>query len=302
MVPENGYLKVLLTGGSGFVGRNLVKYLQGKANILQISLRAQIQPLAEDVDIVIHLAGKAHDLKQVASADEYYKVNLDLTKAIYDEFLVSNAEKFIFVSSVKAVADSVPGVLDEEAIPNPGTHYGKSKLLAEEYIKSRPLPAGKHYYILRPCMIHGPGNKGNLNMLYRFVKSGIPYPLAAFSNKRSFLSVENLCFIIQELVSRDIPDGMFNVADDESLSTNQVIKLLSCATGKSPRLLRVPVSWIRTMAKIGDKMGLPLNTERLEKLTENYQVSNSKIKTALGKELPVSSSEGLLLTALSFNS
>jgi nucleoside-diphosphate-sugar epimerase len=89
----------------------------------------------------------------------------------------------------------VEGVLTEEVEPKPLTHYGKSKLMAEEYILSQPLSVGKSYYILRPCMIHGPGNKGNLNLLYQIVQKGIPYPLAAFENKRSFLSIENLCFI-----------------------------------------------------------------------------------------------------------
>ncbi len=82
----------------------------------------------------------------------------------------SKAKKFIFFSTVKAVADSVEGILNEETTPNPKTAYGKSKLAAEQYINRQPIPDDKLVYILRPCMIHGPGNKGNLNLLYSIVK------------------------------------------------------------------------------------------------------------------------------------
>ena len=151
------------------------------------------------------------------------------------------------------------------------------------------MPEGKSYYILCPCMIHPPGNKGNLNLLHQLVVKGIPYPLASFENKRSFLSVENLCFIIKELIERDdIPLGVYNAADDEALSTNQLISLLSEALNKPPRLLHVPARLISFAARIGDFLKLPLNTERLGKFTENYVVSNQKIKQALKKELPLS--------------
>lgn len=172
--------------------------------------------------------------------------------------------------------------------------------MAEEYIQNQPLPVGKSFYILRPCMIHGPGNKGNLNLLYQFVKKGIPYPLAAFQNKRSFLSVKNLCFVIKSLLKKDIPSGIYNIADDEALSTNEVVEILSESMGTKVRLWKLSSSFIRFIAKIGDKIKLPLNSERLDKLTENYVVSNAKIKQALGIKLPLSAKEGLIKTANSF--
>jgi len=249
---------------------------------------------------IIHLAGKAHDLKKTANPDEYYQVNFELTKKLYDAFLDSDAKKFIFISSVKAASDSVDDVLTEETIPNPQTHYGKSKLMAEEYIQNQPLPAGKSYYILRPCMIHGPGNKGNLNLLYKFVQKGIPYPLAAFHNRRSFLSVRNLCFVIKTMLEKKVPSGVYNVADDEALSTNEVVSILAQSINKKPKLWAVPLKWVQFVAKIGDKIKLPLNTERLSKLTENYVVSNTKVQNALGIEMPLSAQEGLKITASSF--
>jgi nucleoside-diphosphate-sugar epimerase len=173
--------------------------------------------------------------------------------------------------------------------------------MAEHYILSN-IPLNKRVYILRPSMIHGPGNKGNLNLLYNVVKKGIPWPLGAFDNKRSFCSVENLCFIINELINRsDIPSGIFNVCDDTPISTNTLISLMSDLNNRKPKILRIPKNLIMTFATIGDKLGLPLNTERLQKLTENFVVSNIKITKALNKQLPLTAENGLIETLKSFS-
>lgn len=293
---------LLITGCSGFVGKNLLPYLENSNfKLFRVSLKFDTKPNLANMDSIIHLAGKAHDLKNVSEPDEYYAINFDLTKEIYDLFLKSEAKKFIFISSVKASADGVEGTLTESDIPDPKTHYGKSKLLAEEYIRNQPLSQGKFFYILRPCMIHGPGNKGNLNLLYKIISKGIPYPLASFENKRSFLSIENLCFVIRELLERDdIPSGVYNVADDETLSTNELIKLIAGASNRKPKLWKISPVLIKSIAKLGDFLKLPLTTERLNKLTESYVVDNTKIRHALGKEFPVQAREGILKTIKSF--
>lgn len=290
---------IFLTGSSGFVGVNLIEYFASS-----IFLKYQRgAPIKINQDIVIHLAGKAHDLKNTSTPDEYYQVNTELTRKIFDAFLNSDAKVFIALSSVKAVADEVQGELTEENIPIPITHYGKSKLLAEQYILSKIFPEGKRVYILRPCMIHGPGNKGNLNLLYKLVSINIPWPLGAFENKRSFCSIDNLLFIFKELIEReDIPSGVYNVADDEPLSTNELIKLLAQSQKRNPKIWKFSKSLIEDFACLGNKLHLPLNTERLQKLTSSYVVSNEKIKAAIGKPLPISSREGLLSTFTSFNS
>jgi nucleoside-diphosphate-sugar epimerase len=239
--------------------------------------------------------------KKVSSPQDYYDANFELTKQLFDSFLQSEASVFIFMSTVKAVADDVDGVLTENTIPNPKTHYGIAKHQAEHYILSKDLPVGKRVYVLRPCMIHGIGNKGNLNLLYNLVSRRLPWPLGAFENKRSFLSIENLCFVIKELLDNTtIPSGIYNMADDEALSTNQLIALLAKSLEKKNKILNIPASWIKSIAKLGDTLNLPLNSERLQKLTENYVVSNDKIVKAIGKPLPVSSREGLLRTFQSF--
>ena len=299
-------MNISITGSNGFVGQNLQKYLTVSNVIVKPILRNELANISvNDVrigDAIIHLAGKAHDLKKTSKPEEYYQVNTELLKKVFDAFLASNARVFITLSSVKAVADEVENSLTEEHIPYPITHYGKSKLLAEQYILSKEIPEGKRVYILRPCMIYGPGNKGNLNLLYKLVSKGIPWPLGAFNNKRSFCSIDNLMFIIRELIEReDIPSGIYNVADDISLSTNEVISILAESQNKNPKIWKVSKGLIQFIAKIGNLLKLPLNEERLQKLTNSYVVSNKKIKLAIGKPLPESSKEGLLKTFKSFN-
>lgn len=285
---------IFITGSTGFVGQNLIKFFSKNYQLTCFKKNSEI--LIKE-NFVIHLAGKAHDLKTKSNSVEYYQVNTEFTKKVFDAFLASTAKVFITLSSVKAVADTLEDELTEEHYPHPITHYGKSKLLAEQYILSKEIPEGKRIYILRPCMIHGPGNKGNLNLLYNIVSKGIPWPLGAFENKRSFLSIENLSFIIKELIEReDIPSGIYNVADDEPISTNEVINLIAESNGKKANIWKINETLIKLFSKVGDFLNLPLNSERLQKLTESYVVCNLKIKIALGKSLPISSKKGIIKT------
>lgn len=312
-------MNILITGIHGFVGSNLVKALKNDCVIYGLDI---VSPETEgvvktfswnelnklpEIDVIIHLAGKAHDTKNKADAKVYFDVNTGLTQRIYDHFLASNGEKFIFFSSVKAAADNVEGdILTEEIPPKPIGPYGESKIKAEEYIlragNQEPKAKQQKTYILRPCMIHGAGNKGNLNLLYSFVKKGIPYPLGIFENKRSFTSIDNLSFVIRALIEKTVESGIYNMGDDEPLSTNTLIKLIAESVGKKPRIWKIPASVIRSITKLGSLIHLPLNEDRLQKLTENYMVSNTKIKNALGiKQMPVTAQEGMRLTLESFN-
>ena len=296
-------MKIIITGATGFVGSNLSKYLEDKGNVVgKLSLRKSDWILNKNADVIIHLAGKAHDTANTSADDEYFKVNRDLTIRLFEEFLNSEIRDFIYFSSVKATADTIEGILDENHPSDPKTPYGKSKLEAENYLLSKQLRENKRLFIIRPCMIHGPGNKGNLNLLYKVVEKGIPWPLADFDNQRSFLSIDNLNFLIERIISdKNMSSGIYNFSDDKALSTNELVKIIANTSGKTEKLLKIPKHLISFVAKTGDYLKLPLNSERLKKLTENYIVSNQKIKKELHLDsLPMSAENGMKKTIESF--
>ncbi|MFR2070246.1 MAG: NAD-dependent epimerase/dehydratase family protein [Bacteroides nordii] len=319
-------MNILITGTYGFVGSNLINSLKNGYSLYGLDIISPVKEgiiktfLWEDIesadsihelphfDAIIHLAGKAHDTKNQSAAQIYFDINTGLTQKIFDFFLQSSAKKFIFFSSVKAAADSVVGdILTEDVIPTPVGPYGESKIKAEELIMDQcgNMPmcqlGEKQVYILRPCMIHGPGNKGNLNLLYNVVKKGIPWPLGAFENRRSFTSIDNLCYVVEGLLTKDVPSGIYHMGDDEAMSTNELITIICEVMGKKSRIWKINRGIMAGCAGIGTLLHLPLNTERLRKLTENYVVSNAKIKAALGiDKMPVTAKEGLIKTIKSF--
>lgn len=324
-------MNILITGIHGFVGSNLVIALKERHNLYGLDIVApkkegviktfswkDIEPASFPMqnlpkfDAIIHLAGKAHDTKNQSAAQVYFDINTGLTQKIFDFFVESSAKKFIFFSSVKAAADSVVGeILTEEVKPTPIGPYGESKITAEDYILSKlKVENGRlevfpyddrHVYILRPCMIHGPGNKGNLNLLYNVVKKGIPWPLGDFENRRSFTSIDNLCYVVEGLLIKDVVSGIYHMGDDEALSTNELIVLMCEVLGRKPYIWKMNRHMMEGCARLGTLLHLPLNTERLRKLTENYVVSNAKIKAALGiDKMPVRTEEGIVKTIKSF--
>lgn len=318
--------QVMITGIHGFVGSNLVAHLSGRYNLCGLSHSPREMEgvmalwgwdVLEDegkqegveglsaVDAIVHLAGIAHDTREIVNRENYLRVNVGLTERVFDYFMRSKAERFIFFSSVKAVAESVDGaVLTEDAEARPAGPYGESKRMAEEYILGRMAECermGKRVYVLRPTMIHGAGNKGNLNLLYDVVRRGMPWPLGSFENRRSFVSVDNVNFVVERLLAGEVESGVYNVADDEALSTNEVICVVCGVLGRKPRIWKLGKGMMRECAKVGGRMHLPLNEERMRKLTENYVVSNEKLKRALGVErMPVEAREGLERTIKSF--
>ena len=287
-------MKILLSGAYGFVGTNLSKYLVDKGHecvaldIANGGLPAYSAFYTWDdldkiawagIDAVVHLAGKAHDTKNVTKPQVYFDVNVGLTQKLFNA-CGDKVKTFIYFSSIKAIDGDTP--------------YAQSKREAENWLNGRAV-------VLEPAMIHGPGNKGNLNLLFAVVKHGIPWPLAAFENRRSFTSIGNICAVVEELCKGTVPKGIYPMCDDETVGTNRLIELIAESCGKRARLWRLPKGLMRFCAKVGDLLHLPLNTERLGKLTEDSLVDNSKLKAALGwQQMPVRAEEGLRSTFKSF--
>lgn len=308
--------RVLITGITGFIGSNLVRHFsdqsdivifghsrdskkaatQLKDNRVEMIAAFNAQILDEkNIDTVIHLAGIAHDLSNKYEPADYDHFNFENTKKVFDEFVKSKAKQFIFFSSIKAAVDTSSVPATETIAPTPTTAYGKSKQRAEKYIQSVQLDPLKRAHILRPCMVHGRGNKGNLNLLYRYAKLGVPFPFGSFENKRSFLSIDNLIFFIQVLFAKDIPSGIYHLSDGGYVSTTELYTIISKELGKTPRIWNVPTGLIRFLfALIGKKT-------MLNKLTESMLVSNNKIMQYPNAPLPLDIREGLKKTVRSFD-
>ena len=307
-------MTILISGAYGFVGSNLSRFLVERGHrCFALDLASGEPPQREgprlsrpasgpyaafwtwddlaqipwnEVDAVVHLAGKAHDLKKVSDPESYFTVNVGLTEKLWAA-CAGKVGRFVYFSSIKAVDGDTP--------------YARSKAAAEAFLKG--VAGGRtEIRVLRPCMIHGPGNKGNLNLLVQVVRKGIPWPLAAWENRRSFTSVANACAVVEALCgAARAPYQVFALCDDEAVSTNRLIALIAEAMGKKARLWRLPKGLMRFVAHVGDVLHLPLNTERLGKLVEDNVVDNAPLLRALGWEsMPVRAEDGLRSTLRSF--
>lgn len=296
-------MRINILGSSGFIGKHLLNaFVESKG----ISLRFNNwKDEALDSDVIINLVGKAHDHKGSASENDYNYVNVELTKEIFTTFIQSNAKILIHISSLAALEEfESDRPLTEDVICNPQSWYGKSKHNAEKWLLNQEIHNNKKLIIIRPPMVHGPGDKGNLGLLFKFVQKGIPYPLSKFNNNRSFIFIDNFVFYIKRIIQGidKLESGIYHVSDIESISTNQIINQIESVLKKKTIKLGLPTFIIKGIAKIGDYLPIPLNTNKLKKLTSNLLVSNSKINKALDiQKLPYSAIDGLKITLDSFS-
>ncbi|WET70843.1 NAD-dependent epimerase/dehydratase family protein [Sphingobacterium sp.] len=293
-------MKVLILGGSnGFIGSHLSKNLKVPFQCEFVSMR-NLSWMKNNIsaDCMINLVGKAHDFTGKATKNDFFYANFELAKKAFDLFIASPAKLFIHISSLAAIEEVESAKsLSENASYNSVSPYGRSKQAAEEWLLSQELPPDKKLIILRPPMVHGPGDKGNLKQLFSIVSKGIPYPLVRFKNKRSFLSIDNFCFYIEQILlqNKKLSSGIYHLSDDETLSSNEIVKIMKQETGLKVPCFPLPKRIISFLSKLGDHTrAFPLNTWRLKKLTSNLVVSNKKIKVALAIErLPKTAKEGL---------
>lgn len=293
---------IAIIGSTGFIGQKLLSTLN---RVVGLSLRTEgWRQQLSSVNVVINLVGKAHDHEGTATKQDYYHANVELAEDVFQAFVSSSANLLIHVSSLSALEEFEANMpLTENHGCNPVSWYGQSKRTAEEWLLAQQLPRNKKLIIIRPPMIHGPGDKGNLGLLYKLISKGIPYPLASFDNKRSFISIDNFSFFIKQLIDHHdkLDSGIYHVADDQSVSTKEIIGIIKGVTQKRVPNIALPKFIVQGLAKIGDILPIPLNTKRLKKMTSNLLVSNAKIKQSLGIEkLPLTAKEGLEKTIKSF--
>ena len=293
---------LLLTGSSGFVGSHLVNHLRSKFEIDALTTSdtkikgvrnqykwSEIGSIEGKYDVVIHMAGLAHDTQNNRLESEYFEVNEGLTK-----LLMANAERwsiqsFIYLSSIKAVVDSTADKIIDETMESTATHvYGRSKLSAEKAILKQDSNFSK--VILRPVMIYGKGQKGNLKTLEKWIRNGFVFPFGKWENKRSVLSINNLSYCIESIVSNPISSGTYFIADDDPVSTVDILQYIGKGINKKVRFVGVPNSVIQ--------FGLKLLPKKLKSITDKVLgsliVDNKKLKTALHiKQMPFQTSTEL---------
>lgn len=289
---------IIINGSSGFIGKNLLNILPDSVGV---SLRnSDWRESIVGACAIINLVGKAHDHSGTATKQDYYYANLELTKEIFKSFIESNASLLIHISSIAAVEEFESiNPLTEYNDCHPVSWYGESKRAAEKWLLNQEIPDGKKLIIIRPPMVHGPGDKGNLGMLYNFISKGLPYPFSSFDNSRSFISINNFVYYIQEILNNfsKMDNGIYHVSDNESVSTKDIIEIIKSVTNKRVLKLNLPSIFIRLLANIGDHTPIPINNKRLKKLTSTLQVSNSKINSILEIErLPETGKEGIKRT------
>ena len=151
-------------------------------------------------------------------------------------------------------------------------------------------------------MIYGKENKGNLNILFNFLKKGYPYIFSNFRNKRSYLSLTNLNFILENIIYKNINSGTYLLSDDEFVSTNDIVKMSENILRKKIFFYKFPKYFIIILAYLGNFFNLSFNIAVLNKITKNCMVSNKKIKSELNIKLPINSYDGLKLVLIELNS
>ena len=307
---------VLVTGAAGFVGRHLC------ARLIQAGIRVHAvtrQPVAslsglgvrvfavddiaafkdwkaafDRVDTVVHLAGRAHVLRESASDPRslYFHNNVEATKSVANGAIECGARQFIFMSTVKVFGDRpFPGPLHPSHPTFPTDDYGRSKLEAEEWLLSMGQRAGLEIAIVRPPLVYGPEVRANFLRLMGWVERGVPLPLARVANMRSLVNVWNLNDLLVRLIERrGTARGVWHVSDGEDCSTTRLVEEIARHMSKAPRLFAVPKSLMR--------WGLSIAGRRsdYDRLFGSLQLDVTDTIARLAWHPPVSTHEGLART------
>lgn len=286
---------IFITGSTGYVGSRLLASLSlrgrrvisvGRSSSCDLTFNQFVTLKGLADPILIHLAGIAHDLAGAKNLDEYYAVNVELTQTLLEAFVRQEGGKFVFISTIKAAE------FDDRSPANP-TVYAQTKYEAELRVRAALLgDVSRDYFILRPCLILGDHPKGNLRLLGSLAARGVPYPLGAYSNRKSLLSLDNFTFLIEKIVESSLAPGTYALSDPEPLAATELFSQISLALGRKPRIWSVPKIIVRGWARMGDHLPMGLNSERLSKLTLDDTCDSTALVSALGGEvLPRSTSE-----------
>ena len=302
--------RLLVTGGSGFVGSALIKRLLsehrevfavGRSEVdlpvetVKVSSFSELGALGNklgSVDVVVHCAARAHVMNDDTQDPlaEYRKVNVDGALNLARHAAESGVKRFVFVSSIKVNGEqTLPGnPFTEDVAPAPEDPYGFSKYEAEQQLQALSAETGMELVIIRPPLVYGPGVKGNFASMIRLMEKGLPLPLGAVGNKRSLVALDNLVDLIVTCVDNPAAaNQVFLAGDGQDLSTTELLRGVANAMGKSAWLLPVPAGLLMLGASMLGKRAVA------QRLLGSLQVDISKARELLGWQPPVSVEEGL---------
>jgi nucleoside-diphosphate-sugar epimerase len=297
--------RVAITGPTGFVGKALIPSLTaagwdivpaGRAQVGEIGpvtdWAAYFSGLGQGVKSVVHLAARAHVMNDSAADPlmEYLRVNAHGTCHLAREAARAGVRRLIFVSSVKVMGEETKEPYSETMAPAPVDPYGVSKLEAEKELGEIARHTGLEVIVLRPPLVYGPGVRANFLALIRGVSRGVPLPLGRVSNRRSMIYVGNLCDAIRAaLSSKATPSRLeaYFVSDGASISTPQLIRKISGALERKPRLLPVPQAALRLGGALTGK------SMAVHRLLSSLEVDDAKIRRELAWTPPFTLEDGL---------
>lgn len=281
---ENKKLRLLVTGTGGFIGRRFLELNRDLFDLLPVSLRetaVEDIPL-EGVDAIVHLAGKAHEMRPVPD-QVYYDVNYTLTKKLAEEARKKGVPHFIYASSVKVYGDEAERMLDEKSPCVPTDAYGKSKLQAEEMLQHMSALNFK-VAIVRPPLVYGPQVKGNMIRLLQLADKNIPLPFGNITNKRSMVYLDNVIHLINTIAEQQAT-GIFIAGDDAPVSTGYLISTIRKYLGKPANLLSIP--------GFARKLLQTVRPALYTRLFGSYIIDNSTTNRRLRFQPPVSTEKGI---------
>jgi len=301
--------RVLVTGANGFIGRALCGTLAARGFAVRAAVRSSaalpgevrtvgvIGPDTEwrrvlaDVDTVVHLAGRAHVMRETAPdpVAEFRAVNVAGTARLAHECAASRVPRLVFVSSIKVNGERSGFVpFTEDDPPDPEDAYGVSKLEAEEQLRSIAEATGLEIVVVRPCLVYGPGVRGNLARLLRAIDLGLPLPLASVRNQRSMMGLANLCDLLARCATDPRAAGeTFVASDGVDLSTAQLVRWLAEGVGRPARLVAIPPRWLELAARLAGA------TAAYQRLCGTLQADSSKARRLLDWQPPLPVEDGL---------
>lgn len=318
--------KILITGPTGFIASHLIPYLLNQGHQIRAALRnsskllpPEVTPIVvgeidgktdwkealRDIDTVIHLAARAHILndKSPNPEAEFFTVNTEGTANLVRQSITAGIKNFIFISSIGAMATLSNQPLTENSPCNPDTPYGRSKLQGEKTLIQLASPSNMTWTILRPTLVYGPGNPGNMERLIKLINRSLPLPFGSVKNRRSLIYVGNLIdAIATSLTHPNAKNQTFIVSDGQDLSTPELIQKIAKYLEKPCHLLPTPLSLLKLVGYLGNigqlllHRSLPLNSQTIDRLLGSLIVDPTHIKSRLNWQPPFTIDEGLFQT------